>query len=640
MNLKTTLHLTFMNNRIIGIDFAKQMPKPLEEVDMAKGFMKWGKKNDYPFFLNELLEGSPTHGGIIKNKIRYIAGMGVETIQGDLTEFLENKFSDFDMNEVSDMLVQDFEIYNAMVVKGTWDVAGEKVVKWEHIDYDNCRFSEDEMTVYISDDWNASKQSAQDTNYREISVYNPSKRVGSFFIYIKENVKKLKKEKGVYAKPSYSSGLLAINTEYNINKYNNALLENGFTTGTLVVFNDGKPETKEEAERIKDKLQGDTGAENAGAVRVTFSDGKDKGVEVHNLNGNDLDKRYDLTNRTCVENIVKAHQVFYSPLFGLRPEGSFNAAESADLFNIFNLTYIQPRQARINWLLNLMVELSGYVGKVQINGVNPFEAEKQTTEDGSVIEQDDVSKTALNGAQIASLVDVTARIKLGELTPESAFNIILASFPSIDVARARKIVGLESQPAQMCSHFKDESWKVFEKYGEPRSNFEEIETFDLDFERVGEIAVKLTDFERSLLQLLKDGEDSTAIANTTKKTILDVAKGIQSLRESGLINKNGEVSKLGDRLLNEELPELNYELRYIYVERPNVPAVKTQSREFCVKLLEMNKSYSREDINAMENEFGTNVFQYRGGDYTNPITKETTPYCRHIWKQQIVTRKK
>jgi hypothetical protein len=561
-----------MNNRIIGIDFAKQMPKPLEELDMAKGFMKWGKKNDYPFFLNELLEGSPTHGGIIKNKIRYIAGMGVEAIQGDLTEFLENKFSDFDMNEVSDMLVQDFEIYNAMVVKGTWDVAGEKVVKWEHIDYDNCRFSEDEMTVYISDDWNASMQSADKTNYREISVYNPSRRVGSFFIYIKENVKKLKKEKGIYAKPSYSSGLLAINTEYNINKYNNALLENGFTTGTLVVFNDGKPETKEEAERIKEKLQGDTGAENAGSVRVTFADGKDKGVEVHNLNGNDLDKRYDLTNRTCVENIVKAHQVFYSPLFGLRPEGSFNAAESADLFNIFNLTYIQPRQARINWLLNLMVELSGYVGKVQINGVNPFQS--------------------------------------------------------------------KPQPTQMCSHFKDESWKVFEKYGEPRSNFEEIETFDLDFERVGEIAVKLNDFERSLLQLLKDGEDSTAIATTTKKTILDVAKGIQSLRESGLINKNGEVSKLGDRLLNEELPELNYELRYIYVERPNVPAVKTQSREFCVKLLEMDKSYSREDINAMENEFGTNVFQYRGGDYTNPITKETTPYCRHIWKQQIVTRKK
>jgi hypothetical protein len=572
MNLKTNLHLTFMNNRIIGIDFAKQMPKPLEELDMAKGFMKWGKKNDYPFFLNELLEGSPTHGGIIKNKIRYIAGMGVESIQGDLTDFLENKFSDYDMNEVSDMLVQDFEIYNAMVVKGTWDVAGEKVVKWEHIDYDNCRFSEDEMTVYISDDWNASMQSADKTNYREISVYNPSRRVGSFFIYIKENVKKLKKEKGIYAKPSYSSGLLAINTEYNINKYNNALLENGFTTGTLVVFNDGKPETKEEAERIKEKLQGDTGAENAGSVRVTFSDGKDKGVEVHNLNGNDLDKRYDLTNRTCVENIVKAHQVFYSPLFGLRPEGSFNAAESADLFNIFNLTYIQPRQARINWLLNLMVELSGYVGKVQINGVNPFQS--------------------------------------------------------------------KPQPTQMCSHFKDESWKVFEKYGEPRSNFEEIETFDLDFERVGEIAVKLTDFERSLLQLLKDGEDSTAIATTTKKTILDVAKGIQSLRESGLINKNGEVSKLGDRLLNEELPELNYELRYIYVERPNVPAVKTQSREFCVKLLEMDKSYSREDINAMENEFGTNVFQYRGGDYTNPITKETTPYCRHIWKQQIVTRKK
>lgn len=563
-----------MNNRIIGIDFAKVMPNAIEEVDNTKGFVKWGKKNDYPFYLNELLTGSPTHGGIVKNKIRYIAGLGIEVVEGDATEFLENKHTDFTMSEVADMVAQDSEIYNGVVVKGTWDKAGTKVVMWEHINFDECRFSEDENTCYISDDWNAQIQSAYKTNYRELPVFSENNRTGSFFIYLKENVKKLKKEKGVYPKAPYISGLLAINTEYNINKYNNSLLENGFTTGTLIVFNDGKPESTEEAQKIKDKLQGDTGPENAGSVRVTFSDGKDKGVEVHNLNGNDLDKRYDLTNRVSVESIVKSHQVFYSPLFGLKPEGSFNAAESADLFNIFYVTYVEPRQARLNWLFNLMASLSGVVGKVAIKGVNPFEK--------------------------------------------------------------KEVVA----PIATWSHFSNDlDWKAFEKYGEPIENFDVIDTIDLNFDRVGEIAVKLDDFDKNLLQLLRDKNDSTAISQATKASILDITKGIARLQENGLINKGGEVTKLGERLINNELPELNYELRYVYAVRPNVPEPKTESREFCVNLMAMNKSYSREDINALENDIGTNVFQYRGGYYTNPDTKKTTPYCRHIWRQQIVTRR-
>lgn len=579
-----------MKHQILGLDFSKKLPKPIEEKDMNKGFMKWGKKNDYPFFLNELLESSPTHGGIIKNKIRYIAGLGVEAVSGDLNDFLDNKYTDYDMNEVTDMIVADFEIYNGVVVKGTWDKAGQKVVMWEHIDFDNCRFSEDEMTCYISDDWDAQIQSPEKTNYRELTVYSPSNRTGSFFIYIKESSKKLKKEKGIYPKPTYSSGILAINTEANINKYNNALLENGFTTGTLIVFNDGKPETEDEGRKIKEKLLQDTGAENAGAVRVTFADGKEKSVEVHNLNGNDLDKRFDLTNRTSVENIVKAHQVFYSPLFGLKPEGSFNAAESADLFNIFYVTYVEPRQKRLNWLLNYMVELSGYVGEVRIVGINPT----------------------------ATTQGVTLSVQ-----------------------------------KKKCCNFEHEDFDadVVLKYGEPIDNFEvidemeiewgtDIETLSMKFDTVAEISLELNDKDKTILSYLKDKNDSTSIGEATKLSILEIAKSIARMTELGLINSKGETTKLAERLLSREGDVIErYELRYVYNERRNVPPVKTSSREFCIKLMEANKSYSREDINAMNNDFGSSVFTYRGGWYTNPETGETTPYCRHIWKQQITVRK-
>jgi hypothetical protein len=581
-----------MKHQILGLDFSKKLPKPIEEVDYTRGFMKWGKKNDYPFFINELLESSPTHGGILKNKIRYISGLGVEAVSGDVTDFLANKYTDYDMSEVVDMIVADFEIYNGIVVKGTWDKAGQKVVMWEHIDFDNCRFSEDGMTCYISDDWDAQIQSPDKTNYREVPVYSASNKTGSFFIYIKENSKKLKKEKGIYPKPTYSSGIMAINTEANINKYNNALLENGFTTGTLIVFNDGKPESEEEGRKLKDKFINDTGPENAGAVRVTFADGKDKSVEVHNLNGNDLDKRFDLTNKTSVENIVKAHQVFYSPLFGLKPEGSFNAAESADLFNIFYVTYVEPRQKRLNWLLNYMIELSGYVGEVQIKGVNPVErATAQPT-------------------------------------------------------------GLSSQKKKCCNfEHEDFDADVVLKYGEPQENFEvidemeiewgtELESLTMKFDAIADISLELTDKDKTILSYLKDKNDSTSIGEATKLSILEIAKAIARMTELGLINKEGQPSKLAERLLDREGDVIErYELRYVYDLKRGVPDVKTSSREFCVKLVDAKKSYSREDINAMTNDFGNSVFTYRGGWYTNPDTGETTPYCRHVWKQQLTVRK-
>ena len=33
----------------------------------------------------------------------------------------------------------------------------------------------------------------------------------------------------------------------------------------------------------------------------------------------------------------------------------------------------------------------------------------------------------------------------------------------------------------------------------------------------------------------------------------------------------------------------------------------------------------------MTNDLGTNVWDYRGGYYNNPVTKETEPDCRHVW---------
>jgi hypothetical protein len=54
------------------------------------------------------------------------------------------------------------------------------------------------------------------------------------------------------------------------------------------------------------------------------------------------------------QNILVSHSVVAPSLFGVAPEGSFNAAETADLFEVFKKTYVDARQRRLEWMLNQM----------------------------------------------------------------------------------------------------------------------------------------------------------------------------------------------------------------------------------------------------------------------------------------------
>ena len=70
-----------------------------------------------------------------------------------------------------------------------------------------------------------------------------------------------------------------------------------------------------------------------------------------------------------------------------------------------------------------------------------------------------------------------------------------------------------------------------------------------------------------------------------------------------------------------------------------MPDPITQSRAFCEKLLSLNRTYTRQDIDSISSRVDRDVWRYRGGFYTNPDTGLTTPYCRHEWVQQIAIKR-
>ncbi len=596
------------------MSFRKDFVLPIEEQDRMLGFIKWGKKNDYPYFLVDLYNGSAWHQGIIKNKTHYIAGGGLEVVSGELARFIANPYSDFNMNEIVEQLAFDYELFGAFAVKGTWNREGTRVAVWEYLAIDAIRISSDERMYYLSDDWTMQQQSAEKTNLRTLPALDETNKTGSFVLYYKDPAKKGRKEHGVYPKPPYQGGITAIQTDVDISKFHMYELQNGFKSGTMITFMDGFPETQEEAESFKNQIKGPaSNIENSGDIIITFAPSSDQAPRVENLTGNDLDKRYESLESSVQQNILVAHSVVAPSLFGVAPEGSFNAAESADLFEIFKTTYVDTRQKRLEWILNEMVKLSGDVGVVRLRDVKPIGttevapvAAQPTASDQPTAEAPvDVAKSALNGAQIASLIDVVAKIKEGVLTSESALSIVLASFPTIDEAQARRIVGTNIGQQQMssCKHnINDDEIGYFAEYGESANNFNTIMSFNIPWDTPMDEVFKKHD---------------------------------QLFTTIGQINVGGE----GSKSLGKTDGGTQFEVRYQYKEIPGIPPVKTQSRAFCVKLIELNRLYTREEIQAISIKIGYDVWKYRGGWYTNPDTGKTTPYCRHEWLQQLVIAK-
>ena len=651
-------------NKFESMSFRKDFVLPIEEQDRMLGFIKWGKKNDYPYFLVDLYNGSAWHQGIIKNKTHYIAGGGLEVVSGELARFIANPYSDFNMNEIVEQLAFDYVLFGAFAVKGTWNREGTRVAVWEYLPIDMIRISSDERMYYLSDDWTVQQQSADKTNLRVLPALDEQNKVGSFVLYYKDPAKKGRKEYGVYPKPPYQGGITSIQTDCDISKFHMYELQNGFKSGTMITFMDGFPETQEEAESFKNQIKNPASAiENSGDIIITFAPSADQAPRVDNLTGNDLDKRYDILEDSVQQNILVAHSVVAPSLFGVAPEGSFNASESADLFEVFKKTYVDTRQKRIEWILNYMVKLSGETGVVKLKDVTPIGTTQEPTAAAPVGDvpanetQIDVAKSALNGAQIASLIDVVAKIKEGLLTPESALSIVLASFPTIDEAQARRIVGLQpgSQKLSSCKFdHQDEEIEYFAEYGESADDYEVYATFpiawdtpsadvfskqDQLFATIAEISAELNDFDKNVLKLIGDGEDSNGIAKALNTNIEEIAKSMARLMKWDILVK-GEVTDLGKQLVSEEqIPIERFEVRYGYRTRLDVPPAKSGSRQFCERLISLNRLYTRDEINTISSRVDRDVWRYRGGWYTNPDTQVSTPWCRHEWIQQLVVKR-
>ena len=193
----------------------------------------------------------------------------------------------------------------------------------------------------------------------------------------------------------------------------------------------------------------------------------------------------------------------------------------------------------------------------------------------------------------------------------------------------------------------------FKKIGRSKSLFNiykssEIEnaTFQSVLQKKAEyFANELTADQRAVIDLLNKEENTpiAEIAKALKISNKEVEKIIDNLVQLEYLN----ATELGftpsaaalDIVIEEGAKTANIELLYSYELRTNAPKLKGVSREFCIDMVKMDKLYTYEEIQNLSNDLGTDVWETRGGWYSNPNTAAPTPQCRHIWFQNVTKLK-
>lgn len=219
-----------------------------------------------------------------------------------------------------------------------------------------------------------------------------------------------------------------------------------------------------------------------------------------------------------------------------------------------------------------------------------------------------------------------------------------------------KLKEIDSKKMSSCSCFsKEEEGDIsdlFDNIGVSESDYEEIDRFDIHFDEDGspfEFATKEQGIIQRVLKsiLLNPLIAASGLAEALGLNFEELINSISILKSSNLLEVEGSsinLTPVGERVAEAiDIPET--EIKYKYTLRSDAPPLKGgQSRDFCRKMMSKKKLYSREEIDLLRNDMksgrAADVWLARGGWYRRPNTDTNIPFCRHIWKQVLVKKKK
>jgi len=684
----------------LGIEH--KVPVMLE--NKAGKYITYGAFNEYPYYLLDNYRRSSKHNAIVNGKVNYIVGGGWQpgekmTVeqQARYAKFFDGLSEHDDLNDITEKLVLDLELFNGFAVAVTWNKMGT-IAKMEHIPFEKIRVDKDERMFQVADWYDDAMIQLYPKigDVEKIPAFDADNRIGKQLFYYRVYAAGVKS----YPLPEYMGGLAWIEADVQVANFHNNNLRNNFWGGYLINFNNGIPTPEEQGDierQIKRKF---SGTDNAGRFVVTFNDDVSKAPTLEPLTPSDMDKQFEILNKAIQSEIFISHRVVNPMLFGVKTEGQLGGRqELVEAYELFKATYVNDRVRKVERMINYLGSFNGVEGMelipvepiterlseaalltimtpeelrekaglpalekqpADVVGPNPQPDEQPQTP--AMMGNDNIKK--LSGREYQNLMRIVRHYAQEKITLEMARTMLSAGF-GLTPEEVNTLLGVQeqafSEPMWGEEDTEDYGWgdeefKVLEvvasKFGSSSDDYVVMHSkpmrFDADLDdQVRQAFAELGEEEKELdkkIEAYRKKNRDASVEEMAKE--FGVSKAKVAKRVAYLITKDrypiaravDQIAKEGAKPTDEPVLEVRY--KYAWAAGFSNKDKKT-SREFCKVMLELadqGKVYTRDDINGISNIMGYSVWNRRGGWY-HTASGVNRPQCRHVWEQQLVIRK-
>jgi hypothetical protein len=659
-----------------------QVPLPVYKEVKGKDYIYYGEKNDYPNYLLRIYNNSAKNNAIITGKVDYICGNGW-TVKAEDEMQKAKAFGLIDrintkqesLNELTKKLVTDLSIFGGYYLQVIWTKGTGEIAELYHVDYYKVRTNADNSEFYVSDNWIKNDNVNPRPDFETYPAFDPNNTTGTQILYFKE----YRAGANTYSLPDYRGAISYIELDISIGEYHLNTINNGMFSSKLINLNGGKV-SQEEEDRIerqfKDKF---SGSKNAGKFMLAFNDSKENEPSIIDLSGTELDKHFDLLNKTVQQEIFTGHKVTSPMLFGVKTEGQLGGrAEMREASELFQNTYVNSKQQALEEVINYLLNFNDIIAELEIKKTEPISFQFTEQIISTNMTQDEIREklglAPIEKKETAGAQDIIN--SLNSLSPLIATKVV----ESMDVNELRSLIGLPVRseivtPTEVitdpnqgfsdhmhleCS-ISEHDANILEKFegkGIAKDKFKVIESSKTHFSSMDDFVKQdlfaeymLNEVQKKIITQIQRNENITipqiakvvgideASVISRINTLIDDQVLVEKINRDGLITRS--VTRSGVAAIKRLQPVTSFKVLYSYEKRKDAPDLLpgSSSRPLCSELIKRDLFFTREEIQNLSNQLGYSVFQLCGGWYTNPNTGKRTPFCRHEWKRNVVVEK-
>ena len=618
-----------MSVKLIPINFkGYELPKFKES---KKGdWYEYGSerpyKNCYGDYLVKLLNESSKQSTIIDAKTKFIVGKGF-VVDGNTTftekamieGFLRTPGDDGNIEDLLAKVVKDKKVFGGFALQIRINSNG-KIAAVDHLEFNDVRVGIEEGEYFYTSDWKA-RNPQDNEDFAKLKLFSFDGEVDTetnYIIYFKE----YRPDLGEYPMPDYIAAVPYLEADAEIANFTLQNIKNNLSAGYIVSFNGGRP-TDQEMEDIEFRFKDyATGTDNAGKPLLSFTDQESDHPQIIPIPVNGQDERFINLNTQITQEIYTAHGVTSPMLFGIKDQTGLgnNADELRTAAELYQNIHIDGEQQILEDLFNEIINYNGLPKVLKIQKIEPVQKALDQSVIVSVMTQDEIREKAG-----LPPLEPTQRVTMDDQIDDMIFNQL-------------ENLGFNENDYEVLEIKHNEITCI-----EDAENFEKqmLSNYNFALDRV------LSDAEKAVLSMLVDTPTmpNTEIAEAMEISIQETNEIIQELQNIGALDVNFEPTESGKSSIQKPTEEIF--VAYKYIERPDaLPLKGGKSRPFCVKMLSFAKAgriYTLDQLKLLRNDFnqtGIDIFVKRGGWYTVPDTNIRRPFCRHIWQQSVIRKKR